>query len=373
MALDFYQAMGSGGLNFQTPLQSTAPKQQPARSSSYGSVSGPMSTNAGAVGPRSNVLGVSTVAPPPPQSQGIVGGQSQQPNQSIQMPTAPTPQGPSDQEINDIYNPSMNYLNQAEGQLRTDYGNVLSQAERDFKILETQLGTNKETNLGLIGETENKATQTRDSALSAARRLYDELRRGYQQRFGGATSAGQAASEISSVEQQRQMGQTQQTYGDTVRQIEAQKATLEKEFQNSVTRLQENKMTAMQQAQSEFQNKLLAINNNRTQLESAKAQTRLDALQQLRNSVYQIHLQTFEFERALAQQKQMAEAELQNTYSRFGQQAQESSNTLANAGFNTTPSTNLQTGSNQSPATQGLTGQKSASRKLDEYGRPIYR
>lgn len=293
----------------------------------------------------------------------------------VQQPPGapPTPQGLSNSEIDSIYNPSMDYLNQAEGTLRNDYTNVLSQAEKDFQTLQSQLTGNKNTNLATIGENQVKATQVKDDALSAARRLYDELKRGYSQRFGGSTSAGGAASEIASVEQQRQMGQTSRQYTDTIRQLEGQKQQVEQEYQTGLLKLEQNKQQAITQAQSDFQNKLLEIANNRTQIESAKAQQKLEALQQLRNSVFQIQQQTYQFQQTLDAQKKQSDIDLQNYMARLNAQGQASGTSVQNSGINTDPTSSLQAGYTSSPTTQGLTGQITTQKKdqYDEYGRRI--
>lgn len=281
------------------------------------------------------------------QPQGnVLGDATVKTNNIPTAPSAPTappmPTGPSSSEIDSLYNPSMNYLNQTEGVVRSDYQNVLSQADRDFQVLQNQLTSGKQANIATIGETQVKAGQVKDDALSAARRLYDELRRGYQQRFGGTTSAGQAASEISSVEQQRQQGQTQRSYGDTIRETEQQKVKVEKDYQDGLFQLEQNKQSAISQAYSDFQNKLLQISNNRSQIESAKANAKLDALQQLRNQVFEIQTESYQYQRALDQQKQQATSTLQNYLNQFGEQAQLSQQTLSAAGFNTNPSSGLQ-------------------------------
>lgn len=117
------------------------------------------------------------------------------------------------------------------------------------------------------------ATRGKEDALSAARRLYSELQQGYKQRFGGASSAGEAAMALTGNEQQRQMAQTNRGYQDTINQIDQQSAT------------------ALNTVQSEFRSRLDQINQNRTMVESQRLQARRGALQDLANKAFAIKQQ----------------------------------------------------------------------------------
>ncbi len=272
--------------------------------------------------------------------------------------------GPSEADLNAVYQPSMDYLNQAEGNLRADLPNVLNAAQQAYETAIQELTGNKQKNTTTITNNQVAAGQQKEDALAAARRLYSQLRMGYQQRFGGSSSAGQAASELSSVEQQRQMGQTTRQYQDTVNQINQQKLQLDTDYQTGQMKLQQSKDQAVATAQSDFQNKLLSISQNRAQIESAKAQARLDALQTLRNQVFSINQQNAQFQQALDAQNQASQNDLQNYIAKLQASGQGSTNTAQSFIGNTTtnPQSGLQVG-NSSPVTQGLTGQISNNQK----------
>jgi len=244
--------------------------------------------------------------------------------------------------IDEAYGASSNYLNQAEGALRADYPSILNDITGQYDLGVNQATSGKSATLNTIGEQQVTADQRNNTVMADARRLYDELRRGYQQRFGGASSAGQAASEISAVEQQRQMGKNQQEYGNTVRQIEQARTQVEQKYQDQLANLKQVKDQAVNEANRDFQNKLLQISQSRAENEQAKASARLSALQDLRNKVYQINLQNMQFQQSLDTQKAQTTQGLSdyaNTLSGYGQQAQS-----ATGGYNPEVSSSLQVG-----------------------------
>lgn len=338
-----------------------------------------------------NVLGTSTQAQSSPQIQLRKTGTTNTPVKSTApVATTPTPQpqqatGPSQSditnEINSVYDSSNSYLNQAESNLRSDLPTVLDEAQKQYELAIQGLSQGKEQTVGTINEQGVQAGQRKDDALSAARRLYNELRTGYQQRFGGSTSAGQAASEISNVEQQRQMGATTRGYSDTVRQLETQKVDVQKNYDLGLAQLSQQKQESVNQINRDFQQKLLTISQNRAQLESQKSQARLQALQELRNQVFAINQQTNQFQQTLQAQKAQADLELDTYSKRLGiasSGAQASGQNYTNS-TTTNPTSNLQANSGfsyQSPnfaQNSDLTGQVGKTIKgYDANGNPIY-
>lgn len=134
---------------------------------------------------------------------------------------------------------------------------------------------------GQATQLKGTALTGKEDALSAARRLYSELQQGYKQRFGGASSAGEAAMALTGNEQQRQMAQTNRGYQDTINQIDQQSAT------------------ALNTVQSEFRSRLDQINQNRTMVESQRLQARRGALQDLANKAFAIKQQQESFKQNL--------------------------------------------------------------------------
>jgi len=219
-------------------------------------------------------------------------------------------QGPSEEELNALYNPAMEYLNQAEstlrGQLPTTLDLLNQQAQTSQGLLKNQL-TSAQSQLG---EQQTQATQRKEDAISAARRLFSELQMANQQRFGGASSAGLAASELQGRELMRNRASIGQDYNTAARQIEASKLDVENQYQSGLQQIEDRKQQAINEVNADFQSKLLEINSQRASTQQAKAAARLELLQQARDRVFQINLQDFNFKQQLAAQKQAADTQL---------------------------------------------------------------
>lgn len=284
---------------------------------------------------------------------------------------APQPTGPNNQDIlnqiDEIYNSSFDYLNQAENALRSDLPNVLKSAQSNYDTNASVLNGQKQNADNQFGFQSNQAGTQNQNALSDSRNLYNELQTGYQQRFGGSSSAGEAAYQLAGREQQRQQGQLAQQYNTTLQQIGMQKADVQSKYDSSLLQLQQQKQNAIDQANRDFQQKLLDINNNRAQVSSAKAQARLGALQDLRNQVYSINQQNAQFTNTLNQQNQQAQQQL----AQYGAQIQSgvAGGQTAVNGFNPNIQSNMQTSGNQGQqANQSpLTGQISNTTKKTPY------
>lgn len=305
------------------------------------------------------------------------------PREDEEYKTLLAQQGPSQDEINrqinDVYNPTMDYLNQAESAVRSDYPNVLDAAQKSYELAIQELTGSKDKNLTTIGENTLQAGNRKEDALTSARRLYDELRRGYQQKFGGSTSAGQAATELASVEQQRQMGATNRQYADTARQIDQQKVQLEQDYSLGQQKIIESKNQAIAQANRDFQNKLLEIQGKRAETESAKAQAKLGALQELRNRAYQAQQEALTYQRNLDMFYKQQQADLETYAQKLQLSGQGSSSAVNNFlnGTTTTPTSSLQVGQSgqqtTNPALTGIMGTKkdeltgSIQQKVDPY------
>lgn len=249
--------------------------------------------------------------------------------------------GDQNRLIDEAYGASAGYLNQAESALRNDYPTILSEIDAQRTAAERTAQSGKASTLGTIQEQEITAGQRNENVMADARRMYDELRRGYGQRFGGASSAGQAATELSSMEQQRQQGRTQQDFGNTMRQVEQARTQVEQKFQDQIYQLEQTTNQAKNEANRDFQNKLLQISQSRAENEQMKAQARLSALQDLRNKVYQINLQNIQFQQTLQAQKAASEQQLSQYSSQLGGFGQQATNAVG--GFNPNITSDLQT------------------------------
>jgi len=276
------------------------------------------------------------------------------PNPEPSNPVYKTPegwdyQGSQDQymaEIQNAYNAGMGYWNTAEANLQKNLGLMKGQAESDYTANVGQLDTTSQSTLKGLA-TQKRAGQTRkEDAMAAARRLYSELQQANRQRFGGATSAGEAAGGIQGAETQRQMGQTWRQSNEFFQQIEGEKGNVENQYQSGLLQLQQAKQQALTSAQLDFNNAITQIAQGRAQTEQEKSQARLNALMDLRNKAFTIQQQDMQFKQQL---DAMREQSLININA-YNQTAGSSLASGANA------QTDLYKNTTTNPSNYGVTG-----------------
>lgn len=244
---------------------------------------------------------------------GTTQAQAQQPTQP-QFFAGTMPTGPSGDEmaaIEEAYGAGMNYLQGVESRLRPEFESALQEAESIYGTQAKALGGQRETAMGQLQEQGVKGQQAYESALAQARQMYEQLQRGYQQRFGGASSAGQAATEIANVERLRQQGQNYRTLQDVNRQLERSRMDVENQYNTNLMQLEQNKIAAQNQARREFNDRLSQIEAQRGQLAQNKAAQKLQALQNLRQQVLQIEAENRNFQNTLALQREQARMNLE--------------------------------------------------------------
>lgn len=208
--------------------------------------------------------------------------------------------------------------------------------------------------------------QQNESALAAARRLYNELSQGVQQRFGGTNSAGEFANTFYGREFQRQQGNVQQTTGQNIKGLMEQQTSIENDYQAKLQSLEQQKQAALAQAQVEFQNRLDQINQARGQLAQNKAGLKLQALQELKQRSYQIQDDQRKYAQQLEAQAKAQASQIQSAIGQYSQQYSTPVQTQAYA-----PATYSQIGGGQTSASNplsSLTGYvPSSQRKEDPY------
>lgn len=212
-------------------------------------------------------------------------------------------------EIDNIYNQMMGYASGLESTAKSQTESMIGDVEKQYAGNQQTLQTEKAAGERGITASETTAGQTKENALAAGRRLYNELQMGGQQKFGGASSAGQAYSELTGREFQRGQATTQQAYQNAMTKIMDMKQTLQERFDTSMNNLMIQKDNAISEVRRAFQSKLDEINSIKTEAGINKSTQRLELLQNLRNNIYQINLAAAQTQAQLAVQKQQQEAE----------------------------------------------------------------
>jgi hypothetical protein len=307
-----------------------------------------------------------------PQS---TGGGSQPVQQEQPQQPQEDPQERIRREVEAIYAPLMNYLNQAESAVTSEYQRYVPELEQQYATSLSNIQTQKTQGERELAAQEQAAGMRREDALSAARRLYDELRRGGRQRFGGASSAGQAFTELTAQEQQRQSGNIWQAYQQTLDNLNRYRANLLDNFAQAQKELELAKTSALQQAYTNYQNRRNEIIAKKGEAESLKAKALYDELQNLRNQVYQINLQSLNLAQQLAYNKQMALSTVDQYSQRVAQSILGGSTSYQNLlnATTTRPVSNLTVSGQPTTTTTTQTGVvQPTNRRLEEYLNYLY-
>lgn len=215
-----------------------------------------------------------------------------------------TPEGVQPSEIDALYNSTFDVLNQAEQNLRNQKPGLIQEANQQAEAARSRLKSGVESQKEVLGQQEQRIEQTGQSQEAEQRRILQELQLANQQRFGGASSAGQAASEIQGREFQKNRFGIQQQVQQGIQQIQQRYRDVEREYQTGLQQLEANATQALNNIQRMFDDKLLEINARRGEAEQAKQNARLQALQDLRNQAYEIKVAKAQYEADLRNQAQ---------------------------------------------------------------------
>lgn len=283
------------------------------------------------------------------------------------------PAGPSDQQLNSAYDPIFAYLNQAQSTLSDLYNRQNSLYDTQGANRQAELATEKQNSLKTINDLKDQSGQRKEDVMTSARRLYNELGMANKQRFGGSTSAGQAASELQSIEMQRAQASAQKGYEQTMREIGTKEIEVNSQYQVNLNRIKEQVDAAKQQAYSDFQNGLLEIARNRAQTESEKAQRKLNYLDQYKQQLFQVQLADRQMQQELDTWKQQQDYQLAIYKQQLSASSQGASSLVSNYNNQTTtsPTSQYTVGSQVRSQVPSYTGYKS-SEDLQGYAPGIY-
>jgi hypothetical protein len=292
----FTETRSGGGPTWQNPLipyaqaaESTPPPRPPGGGG--GSWGG------------DNVLGVET---------GPTGSTGESPTGGFPTGGSPMqPSGPSEQDflssqLNSIFNPVFAALQGQENILSANYATVPGEIEAQYQTSAGNLAQQQKQGMAELTSQETQIGKRQTDALTAAIRLFNELQRGGQQRFGRASSAGEAYGALTAIEQQRRQGTIQSAYETAMQQVGQYKTNLNEKYALALQDLENQKNSALNEAQRDFRDALQQIQNAKAQAQSDKATASLNALQDLRNRVYTINQQSLSFAQQLALNNQIS-------------------------------------------------------------------
>lgn len=278
--------------------------------------------------------------------------------------TNPVPSvDPFMQEIDNTFNSTNSYLDQAAQKYQSDYPTLVNEANAQYDAQQSSLDTQNAQGQRQIDQATAEGGTRKEDALTQARRLYNDMIRSGVQRFGGQPIQ-QAYSELLGQEQQRNYGTIQQGYEQTMQKVNEMGMQLKERYDVALQQLQVARDGAINEARRNLDNKLLEIASMKAQNEQAKGQMRLSALQEYRNQVFQWNLQEMSYKQQLDQQAQAANQEL-TAWSQFATQTGQGATDTASA-YNPQATSTLSLSGQQSPSTSNQTYTGVTSQRDDE-------
>ena len=163
-------------------------------------------------------------------------------------------------------------------QLQPQYEQSIIQGYESQKpILQQQFQSGME-NIGLQRE---QVGQQRETALSSARRQYEQGLQKTQQLFGGVagSNVGQASSDILASEQMRQLGSTQAQSAQAFQQLGTAERDIQANLANNLQQLEVRKQQDLMKLRDSFRQELNSITAAKGTLSLNKAQAQLSALE----------------------------------------------------------------------------------------------
>ncbi len=296
------------------------------------------------------------------------GSTTQQQTQQ-QQTQQPSQIDPMQQLINDIFNSTMSGINSQEQNLRSAYPTIQQDINNEYNTSKNTLDTQQQQTNSQLNTQEQQGNQRKEDALTAATRLFNELTTGGQQRFGGASSAGEAYKALAGRELQRNTQQIQTDYSTFMGQVQQARTNLDSQYKNGLLQLEQKKTAALNQAQRYFQNGLAQINSMKSQAEGNKSVQRLQLLQDLRNQVYQINLAEATAKNSIDTYKQQVQDQIDAATSAFTNSYNQAygANQTFSADTNMNPTTDLTVGQGNGGTNQlAMTGIRS-NRPEDQY------
>lgn len=212
--------------------------------------------------------------------------------------------GPSQQEIDEQFNPILDVLNRSESTLRGQIPSLISEAEQNAALSKRLVQDQKTSAFDLLGQQQSQTENKTSRDVADQRRLLQELTLANQQRFGGSSSAGLAASELQGREFQRSRFGIQQGAMEALQTIGLKRQEVDRTYQTGLQQIENSRQQAVNEINRRFEEKLLEIDARRGQTMADKASARMSALQELRNQAYQINVAKAQFEADLQKQAQ---------------------------------------------------------------------
>lgn len=302
-----YSAFQPGGMYYTPP-----------RSQVLGASSAPTSFSNGyqSVPGQATPAGINT-APTGSGYKAPTGGSSSTQNTNQQNVNPPSPQGISNSDVDNAYNDANGALNDYYNQTMSGKQDFINSYVSPYAALQPGLDASYQQGVNQTNLQADQARQQTSSVVDSARRLYGELSKAYQQRFGGSNSAGAFGQAYLGNAYQTQSGQAQNQLGQNLQALEAHKSDLLTQYNANLQQLNAQKANAEAQAQKDFQDKLDQISNMKVQFSGQKAQAKLQALQDYKNQINTLNNNLFQASQQLRTQALAGVQNLTQAYAQY--------------------------------------------------------
>lgn len=209
------------------------------------------------------------------------------PNTAQPVPTptpVPTPGAGSNNndinaQIDSMYQPGMNLLNQQEALLGSQKQTALEGLTNQATDLKNTVNTQTKDLQTSLASQQQAIEEGKRSALAQALSDYAALQQQVQSRFGQGSGAGAFISDIQGSELLRNKSTIQKSYDASMSAILDKSTKIQQAAFDEANRIERELMTGKKQIEDEFQNRLIAISSDRSQMETAKAQQKMQLLQ----------------------------------------------------------------------------------------------
>jgi hypothetical protein len=191
-------------------------------------------------------------------------------------------------EMENVYDDAENFLDKQEDQLYAGRDDFISIYTDPYYNQIPGVTDSMNAGVSNLNNQIGTAGFQEQNALASGRRLFGELSARNRQAFGGASSVGQAASEIAAREFQRQIGTVRNTAAQTVQKIITQINEVKSKADTMINKLKADAELARKEAQLAFQDKINFIDQKRYELKQQKAIDKIEALKELRDRILSI-------------------------------------------------------------------------------------
>lgn len=228
-----------------------------------------------------------------PQARGIA---------ATAAPKAVDPNAEYQQQIEDLYGGTANFLQGLQGSIEGSRDDVLGAVGGQFDAQRPLLDQARTELLGLNQEQRQAEELRKRNVLTDAARNYDAMQRQALQQYGGTSGTGDYARAVQGREFVRGQNTIQQESAANFRDLERQAQSIESNYQNNLQQLEAQKQAAQAQVRSDFDERIRQIDSLRAENEQAKAAAKLEALRELRTRSQAIEDQKASFQQQLEAQ-----------------------------------------------------------------------